>query len=131
MSTVLAVVRVVIVNSVCADWHSVGMNNNGDASSPRIQLGCRDAPPCDCPHKEGDVRPRWRTGWDISNSDRLAAKKFGIRFIDPAVRFGWLKNGAQRFEKKEEVDEYFRRNPHLILPSPGKCPFPSLVPKKT
>jgi DNA 3'-phosphatase len=67
---------------------------------------------------------------DMSDSDRKVAKNYhDIEFKDPADFFHWRKHGVTRFKSKAEVDEYFAKNPHLRLPFPGKCPFPSLVPK--
>lgn len=83
----------------------------------------------DAAYKEGQTRPDGKPGTDISDSDRKVAENFRLRFIDPADLFHWRKYGYDRFEKKEQVDEFYAKNPQLKLPAPGPCPFPSLVKK--
>lgn len=77
----------------------------------------------DSAYTSKETMPDGRPGSDFSNSDRLVAENFGIRFVDPADFFQWRKYGYDRIHKKAQIDEFFERNPSLIKPAPGPCPI--------
>jgi DNA 3'-phosphatase len=54
-------------------------------------------------------RPDGREGMDMSNSDRLFAVNYGIKFFEPADFFGWRKYGIDRFDHPEQITEYLKR----------------------
>ncbi len=58
------------------------------------------------PQEEGAVE-----GTHFSNSDRLFAKNYGVKFVEAAVFFDWRKNGIDVFEKVNQVEEYLRLFP--------------------
>ena len=71
-----------------------------------------------------------KIGQDFSDSDRLVAEAYGIKFIDPAKFFGWRQYGIERFTAKPQIDAFYKAHPELKGPKPvGPCPFPSLVPE--
>lgn len=50
-------------------------------------------------------------GTHFSNSDRLFAKNYGIKFVEAAVFFGWRKEGVDVFEQATHVEEYLKNHP--------------------
>ncbi len=47
-------------------------------------------------------------GTHFSNSDRLFAANYGIKFIEASVFFGWRKYGVDVFENTSQVEEYLK-----------------------
>jgi DNA 3'-phosphatase len=70
----------------------------GDASYKRAING-----------EPGETRPDGRLGFNVSNSDRLFAENFGIKFYEPQDFFGWKKYGVELIESKEHLQELKRR----------------------
>ena len=53
-----------------------------------------------------DVRPDGRDGFNFSNSDRLFAENYGIRFVEPQYFFGWIENGVELIERAEDLQKF-------------------------
>lgn len=53
--------------------------------------------------KNVDIKPDGTMGTHFSNSDRLFAENYGVKFIEAAVFFGWRSYGVDVFENKEQV----------------------------
>lgn len=65
--------------------------------------------------------PEGLAGEDPTDADRafaenLAKKYGGVKFEYPAGFFGWTKYGVRRFNKAEEVAQFFKEHPELVLP---------------
>lgn len=83
----------------------------------------------DSAYTSKQIRPDGKPGTDFSSSDREVAANFNIPFIDPADLFHWRKYGYERFENKQAVDDFFKKNPQLKIVMGERCPFPSLLKK--
>lgn len=64
----------------------------------------------------GDTRPDGKPGTHFSNSDRLFAENYGIRFEEPADFFGWRRWGVEVFERADEVKEFLQAHPNPNKP---------------
>lgn len=61
------------------------------------------------PGKVGDLRPDGSPGSHFSNSDRLFAENYGIKFVEPSDFFGWRARGIDVFETSAQVEEFQKR----------------------
>ena len=59
-------------------------------------------------HEPGDTKPDGTPGTHFSNSDRLFAENYGVKFIEPTDFFGWRKYGIDVFTDHKMVEEFLR-----------------------
>ena len=63
----------------------------------------------DSSYTDKQTRPDGRKGFSFSDSDRLFAANYGIPFHEPQTFFGWDKYGVEEFERKADVDAFWKK----------------------
>jgi HAD superfamily hydrolase (TIGR01662 family) len=65
-----------------------------------------------------DVRPDGSDGFSHSNTDRLAAENYGIRFVEAAQFFEWVKRlGERAIDDLADLRRVWAAHPELVPPA--------------
>ncbi len=60
-------------------------------------------------NEAGDVPPPGEEADDFSNSDRLFAENFGVKFEQPKDAFGWIEYGVKNLATTAELTEFLKK----------------------